>query len=174
VKRILLTACVLVAAMGPLQAQSTGDEQRLKAAFVFRFPQFVVWPPAAIMGRNSLEICASATRSADALREITAGELLNGKPFRVRETPSARDLRSCHVLVLTGAQPDRSLMTTAASLPILTVGDSDSFLDRGGIIQLKVVDRRIRFEIDQKAAARAGLTLSSQLLRLAANVRSDR
>jgi hypothetical protein len=32
----------------------------------------------------------------------------------------------------------------------------------------------VRFEIDARAAARAGLTLSSQLLRLAATVRGPR
>ena len=173
--RFLITACVLISAVCPVRAQNAGDEQRLKAAFVFRFPQFVVWPPVATHGRNSLEICVSApAAAAAALREITSGEVLNGRPFVVRDLTPARDVSSCHVLVIAGAPPDHSLMSRVATLPILTVGDSDSFLDRGGIIQLKLVDRRVRFEIDQRAATRAGLTLSSQLLRLAANVRGER
>lgn len=174
-KRPLLTACLLLTAVVPLVGQGGGDEQRLKAAFVFRFPQFVVWPPAAVTGRNTLEICADARGSATAaLREITAGESLNGKPLVVRDIPAPRDLGSCHVLVLTGPQPERELMARAATLPILTIGDGEAFLDNGGIIQLKTVDRRVRFEIDLRAASRAGITLSSQLLRLAANVRGER
>lgn len=174
-KRILLTACVLITAVCPVRAQNAGDEQRLKAAFVFRFPQFVVWPPVATNGRNSLEICVSAPgAAAAALREITSGEMLNGRPFVVRDLTANREVGSCHVLVIAGEQPDRSLMSRVATLPILTVGDSDSFLDQGGIIQLKLVDRRVRFEIDQRAATRAGLTLSSQLLRLASSVRGER
>lgn len=165
----------MIVAAGPLSAQNAGDEQRLKAAFVFRFPQFVVWPPVATTGRNHLEICVSAPgAAAAALRDITSGESLNGKPFVVRDLSSVRDVASCHVLVVSGEQPSRSLMSRVATLPILTVGDSDSFLDRGGIIQLKLVERRVRFEIDQRAATRAGLTLSSQLLRLASNVRGER
>jgi hypothetical protein len=59
-------------------------------------------------------------------------------------------------------------------LPILTVGETPRFLENGGIISLHVVDRKVRFEIDARAAARAGLTLSSQLMRLASNVRGSR
>ncbi|MDP2052909.1 MAG: YfiR family protein [Acidobacteriota bacterium] len=168
--RTLITACFLVLSAGPLLSQG-GDEQRLKAAFVFRFPQFVTWPPASTTGRNTVEICVTAApATADALRDLTSGESLNGRPFVVRENPSVQSLGSCHVLMVT-ARPDRAVMARAAALPILTVGDSETFLDDGGIIQLRLVDRRVRFEISLPAAARAGITLSSQLLRLAAGVR---
>lgn len=174
--RILLTACFLVLSAGPLLSQgSGGDEQRLKAAFVFRFPQFVTWPPPATTGRNTLEICVTASSAtADALRDLTSGESLNGRRLVVREDPAEQALASCHVLMLAGGQPNRGVMARVATLPILTVGDSATFLDDGGIIQLKVVDRRVRFEISMPAAARAGVTLSSQLLRLAADVRGER
>jgi len=165
---LFFTAC-------PLLAQTAGDEQQLKAAFVLRFPQFVAWPPGAVIGRKTLDICVSGSGVTESsLRELTSGESLNGMRLVVRNAPSVRELSSCHVLVLGGPRPDRELMAHVAHLPILTVGDGAAFLDDGGIIQLKLVDRRVRFEISMPAAARAGLTLSSQLLRLAATVRGQR
>lgn len=158
---------------GPLFSQG-GDEQHLKAAFVFRFPQFVTWPPVSTSGRNTLEICVAGSATAGALRDLTSGESLNGRQFVVRENPAEQSLQSCHVLMVAGRQQSRAMMARAATLPILTVGDSETFLDDGGIIQLKLVDRRVRFEISMPAASRAGITLSSQLLRLAANVRGGR
>jgi len=173
--KTLLTACVVLIGFGPVFAQVAGDEQRLKAAFVLRFPQFVAWPAPALAGRTTLDICVDPPgATASALREITAGESLNGKQLVVRAAPPARELASCHVLVLAGSRPDRALLSRAAALPILTVGEGDSFLDLGGIIQLKMVDRRVRFDINLQAASRAGVTLSSQLLRLATNVRGER
>lgn len=172
--RTILTLCFVVLSAGSLLSQG-GDEQRLKAAFVYRFPQFVTWPPASTTDRNSLEICVAAgPATAAALRDLTSGESLNGRPFVVRENPAVQSLQSCHVLMVSGGPSSRAVMTRAATLPILTVGDSETFLDDGGIIQLKLVDRRVRFEINLPAAARAGLTLSSQLLRLAAGVRGER
>ncbi len=50
---------------------------------------------------------------------------------------------------------------------LLTVGETPGFLEHGGIINLVEVQGRIRFEINQEAAKRAGLTVSSRLLRLA-------
>lgn len=173
--RILLTACALLFAVPALIAQGASDEHRLKAAFVFRFPQFIGWPPAVMTGRDGFNICVDGSAATEAaLHEITAGESLRGLRLVVRGTPSLRELSSCHLLVMTGAQPDRELMNLAAGLPILTVGDSESFLEAGGIIQLKIVDRRVRFDVNLPAASRARLTLSSQLLRLAATVRGER
>ena len=54
---------------------------------------------------------------------------------------------------------------------VLTIGESPDFLREGGIINLLLVGRRVRFEVNPDAAARAGLRLSSQLLQLAVAVR---
>jgi YfiR/HmsC-like len=45
------------------------------------------------------------------------------------------------------------------------------FTRRGGMIQLVLQDRHVRFEVNLAAAEHAGLTLSSQLLKLAVAVR---
>jgi YfiR/HmsC-like len=59
----------------------------------------------------------------------------------------------------------------AAALPVLTMGDDDRFLDEGGIVRLRVVDGHPRFDVDEAAARRVGLRISSKLLELAATVR---
>ena len=52
----------------------------------------------------------------------------------------------------------------------LTVGESDLFSERGGIIRLVVQGERLQFEIDNGRAQKSGITLSSQLLALARHV----
>ena len=51
--------------------------------------------------------------------------------------------------------------------PLLSVGDESDFLERGGIIALKLSGGRVRFDINLAVAREAGLRLSSQLLQLA-------
>lgn len=174
--RVLLTVCLLIASAVPAEPQGgAGDEYRLKAAFVFKFPQFAEWPPEALADRAAFELCVEGTgATAAALRELTEGEVLHGRRLVVRDHPSAHNLSSCQVLFFAGQRPDRDLMARAAVLPILTVSDTPGFLDAGGIIELKMIDRRVRFEVNLAAAARARITLSSQLLRLAAAVRGER
>jgi hypothetical protein len=90
----------------------------------------------------------------------------------VRELPKDAPIDSCQVLFLPESSPSRrAVLQRVSRLPILTVGDSSTFLDEGGIVQLRLIDSRIRFDISVPAADRVGLRLSSQLLRLAVTVR---
>ena len=72
---------------------------------------------------------------------------------------------------------DDALAATIEELkgaPVLTVGDGESFAEVGGTIGLFVEDGRMRFAINPNAAHRAGLRLSSQLLKLAKIVKEGR
>ena len=50
---------------------------------------------------------------------------------------------------------------------VLTVGESDSFISLGGMINLAMKDNKIRPEVNLAAAERAHLQISSKLLRIA-------
>lgn len=158
-----------------LSAQPNEGALRLKAAFVFQFPQFVGWPPAALDGSDSFELCVfqSSGPLAGFLEELVSGEAVKGRPIHVSRIRAGEPITHCHTLVAIGRAEDGAAVTLkqAAGHPILTVGDTEGFLDDGGIIALKIVNQRVRFEIDVANAQRAGLQLSSQLLRLALTVR---
>jgi hypothetical protein len=55
-------------------------------------------------------------------------------------------------------------------LPILTVGETEHFIETGGIINFLMEDNKVRFEINDVAAKKSKLKISSQLLRLAKRV----
>lgn len=50
---------------------------------------------------------------------------------------------------------------------VLTVGENDQFAALGGMIQLVMENRRIRFKINSSAASECGIRISSKLLALA-------
>jgi hypothetical protein len=168
----LLAAC----SSATTHAQTTPLATRLKAAVLSKFPQFVEWPSAVFDGRTTLDLCVAAPDPfGPVLQELVAGETLNGRPLAARRVEREEDLDGCQVLYL----PSRSaagrhpLLRRAESLPILTVGDDPRFLDNGGIVGLRVVDGRVRFDINATGAQRVGLRMSSQLLRLALSVRGS-
>jgi hypothetical protein len=166
----LLLAFLALAPLG--RAQEVSEEYKLKAAFVFRFAQFVDWPAAALDGRRTVEYCVwSPNPFGPVLQELVTGETLAGRPLAVREVNSPDQISTCHVLFVRGNGPGSSVLDKIGQQPILTVGESPRFLDEGGIIQLIRADNRIRFNINLAAANQAGLRLSSHLLRLAAAVR---
>jgi hypothetical protein len=57
---------------------------------------------------------------------------------------------------------------------VLTVSDMPRFVGRGGMIQFVQEGGRVRFEIGLAPAQEAGLSLSSELLRVASAVRRER
>ena len=62
-------------------------------------------------------------------------------------------------------------MQTFKDTRVLTVGEISRFAELGGIINLTIEKNNIRFAINVDSAERAGLKVSSELLKLATVVR---
>jgi hypothetical protein len=173
VPALLAAAAILVASVPLGGWQDVSNASRVKAAILYRFPGFVEWPAEAVEGRTTLDICVlgPTTPFGTVLDELVAGEALGGRALNVRlVTP--RNADTCHVLfVPDGSDAKRTVLASVADRPVLTISDADRFLDEGGIVQLRLLDDRVRFEVDLSAAERAGIRLSAQLLRLALRVR---
>lgn len=171
----LVAAVIVTADADPAFAQAGLEADEVIAAFVYRFPQFVEWPESALAGRETIDICvAEPNPFGGSLEELAQGEVLNGRPLVVREVAGTRALAGCHVLFVSSAtERAESLLRAVADRPVLTIGESADFLDDGGIINLHIVDRRIRFDVSATSALRSGLQLSSQLLDLALVVRGS-
>lgn len=169
-----MTVALAVASGSAGAAQEVRPEYQLKAAFVARFPEFTEWPETALDSRAALDICvARPSPFGGALTGILGGELLRGRRLQVREVTDTGEAASCLVLFIpAAASADRkSLLLAAAKAPVLTIGETPTFLDEGGIVNLRLIGGRVRFDINVGAAARVGLRFSSQLLRLALDVR---
>jgi hypothetical protein len=166
---IALAACVGLTL--PVRAQGVSDEHQLKAAFVYRFAQFVEWPESAMAGRPAIEFCVWPPNPfGSVLADLLQGEKLQSRPVVLRVLTPTAPPATCHVLFLHGPST-RTVLDRVARQPTLTVGDSPRFVEQGGIIQLIRADNRLQFNISLEASERAGLRLSSRLLELAANLR---
>jgi hypothetical protein len=167
--------CLLLAASRERSgAQSTDEEYRVKAAFIFHFAQLVDWPPETRTGAaNSLFLCTIGDDPFQgALESTVAGKAVGDRILRVRHLKQADDVQACHVLFLDKAESKRipTLLANLHNAPILTVGESPGFLGAGGMICFVLVDNNVRFGINLDAAASAKLKIGSRLLVLAQTV----
>ena len=170
---LLIVSVGLVSTHVRVEGQAIPNEYRLKAAFMYQFPQFVEWPSTTWQDAQSVQLCiASPNPFGSELEQLVRGESLNGRPPSVREIAGSDELVGCHVLFV-GARSDVAgpVLRAAAGRPILTVGEGERFLENGGVIVMKIVDGRVRFDVNATNAARNGLRISSQLLSLALTVR---
>ena len=178
-RTLLAGSLTLVLAAGGsarLRAQREPSETKLKAGSVATLVQFVEWPPAALEGRTTVNLCVTgAGRFAPDLQRLEVGETLKGLPIAVRRVQRTREIAGCQALILPTSETSRASrqlwLQQAATWPTLTVSDDTRFLDDGGIVRIRIVDGRPQFDVNDAAAQRVGLRISSRLLGLAGTVR---
>lgn len=170
---VLLLLAVLLAAPGTVRAQGAG-EYDLKAAFLYNFAKFVDWPAAAFPEPNaSFRICVLGKDPfGGSLQAAVGGEEIAGHKLTVVRTDSLAKPVGCQILFVSRSERDQTAQILAAvkDSPVLTVGDAPGFLEQGGIINFLLEGNKVRFEINNEAAGRSRLTISSKLLQLARRV----
>lgn len=152
-------------------------EYKVKAAFLYHFVQFAEWPEQAFPHKDSrIHICNYGKDSFEGLLEKTFdGKTVKTRRFIVLSSVAERDLQACHVLFVNRKvdvnQKDvqRILRQTQA----LLVGETNDFLQDGGMIQFFHANKKIRFAVNPDSLERKNIHLSSKLLRLAKIVRLE-
>ncbi len=178
--RLLQAAlCTLAAAflLAAAPAFAQANEQAVKAAFIPKFARYVQWPTAIHPGaRQPFNLCVIGRDPFGAMLDrAAAGEQVEGRAVTVRRLASADGAAQCHLAFVRGATPpDTSrLLLALRNRPVLTITDSRAGPQRG-MIHFTVAGGRVRFFIDDAAAAERGLNISSRLLALALGVRQRR
>ncbi|WP_374681776.1 YfiR family protein [Accumulibacter sp.] len=175
---LTVTLVVAAAAVWPYAASAQptpAEENTLKAAFVYNFAKYTDWPDDLWNRSPRLRLCTAGERGefAQALAALEGKPAVRGKEIEVRQLSRPQDGTDCHILVVVGHAQMTEWTRSVRLAPVLTVGDGEGFATRAGIIALYVEGEKLKFAINQEAAKRAGLKLSSQLLKLARLVKDE-
>lgn len=169
--RLLACAFALLAALpAPLQAQSL--EYPVKANYLVKFADFVGWPAQSFASNGAIVVCVVGDDPFGPVLDRAAAQGGGGRSVVVRRMDRVEARSGCQVAYL-GRSPSQTQAQALAALagqPVLTVTDSARAGPRG-IIHFTVVGNRVRFHIDDRAAHKGGLIISSRLLTLAVSVR---
>ena len=170
-----LAAGLVLALIGPTVATwaDTPTEYRVKAAFLSKFGDFVDWPEAGFADATAPAVLCVVGHDpfGPTLDHVAQGQRLHGRMIVVRRIKAIEPTSGCHLAYLGGGAQDQALaLRTLADAPVLTITDQAPDEARG-VIDFTLRDNRVRFQIDDAAAARHGLTISSKLLALAISVR---
>lgn len=168
---------VILVSAGRSWSQETIDsdlERRIKAVFLYRFPEFITWPaPAADGGSFVIEVVGSCT-IGDQLRQIAHGHTLQGRPVEVKQIEDGSAVSDAAIVFICDNSQERlRQLIQAAPSKALVVTESPGALLQGSVINFVLSDYRVRFEISLSAAKRRGLLLSSRLLDVAMAVKAE-
>jgi hypothetical protein len=170
-------AWVLVA-VPCLRAQSSKPtDYDVKAAYLFNFGHFIEWPANVASAQNdSFTVCVLGQDPFGPVLDATlAGEKIAGKRVAAMRISTPQESGNCQILFLSSAgKPQLDTIIKALNKrAVLTVSDMPEFSQRGGMIQFVLEGKRVRFEVNIAAVQQSGLTLSSELLKVATTVRRN-
>jgi hypothetical protein len=150
-------------------------EYQVKATYLSKFGRFVEWPAKVAQApSDSFSICVLGQDPfGPALNVVIADETIAGKSVVAKRIPAPQDAANCRVLFISSSENTRlkQILIMLGDTSVLTVSDLPEFTQRGGMVQFVSEGDRVRFEVNLATAERAGLTLSSELLKVAVNVR---
>lgn len=143
-------------------------EYELKAALLRQLLNYVEWPHGA-----PAHICVVGLDPLGAALEHAFGSL---RP-RLRRLPaSSMELPACGLVFVAASEAPvtRVLLDRLSSTGTLSVSDQPGFTEQGGMIAMRMQERRVKLRIDIEHARRAGLRVSARLLRLSELVGTNR
>lgn len=177
--RPLVAALVLlISCHDVVWAQSRhSTEYNIKAAYLYNFGKFVRWPASvATTSAEPFQLCVLGRNPfGTSLDGTVKGEKIGGRNLAVRYISGVSDANECRILYISESETYRvdSILAELGKKPILTVSDIPDFVDRGGHIEFIPVSEKIRFKVNLESAEKSGLTLSSDLLKVAVSVKRN-
>lgn len=165
---------LIVAAGSVMLSQSAFAQYReyeVKAAFLANFAQFAKWPDAVFSDANAPFVIGVLGDDpfGGALESVVKGQAVSGRKVVVRRGRRPEDFRNCQIVFIGKSERARiaDIVGSFQMSSILTVGETEQFVKHGGMVGFLMEGDKVRFEINNGAARRAGLELSSRLVKLA-------
>jgi len=165
---VLLPLCTDFHASGHLAQAQEISESELKGAFIVNFLKFTEFSSSY----TELTICIAGESTVLSDMPPTS---IGAMHLTVRNIDASERLtldatiRSCQVLYIPDLEAFQ-LKTSLAKISsggVLTIGDDQDFLDRGGLISFFTDNHKMRFAVRLESIERSGLKLSSKLMALA-------
>ena len=155
-----------------LAASLDSREYVLKAGYIYNFTKFIKWPKEANqeIKNGVLNFCLVGEDPFGKILDRLAKKLKKKNRDLLVTTPVfIEEMRQCHILFVSQSEKSEvnSILQRVREYPVLVIGDTPGFAEKGVGINFFLQKNKIRFEINQEALKRAGLVVSSELLNLA-------
>jgi hypothetical protein len=169
---VALIAVCSAARLLPAQALKATDYQ-VKAAYLTNLGRFVEqWSTRAKPSPDeSFDLCVLGEDPFGSVLDVAVkDEKIGGARLAAKRIAKAQDAAGCRVLFISSSEEKQmaNIVSALGNEPVLTVGDFPGFVRHGGMIQFVIENNRVKVgEINNASVQRAGLKLSSELLKLA-------
>ena len=126
--------------------------------------------PTNASGRMVIGVLGADELAAE-LGKLVAGRTVNQRPLVVRTLRDGEAPSGVHLLFVGGDDVARVRNVTKVMAPgMLVVTEAEQGLQNGSVINFKIIEQRVRFDVSLDAADKNNVKLSSRLLTVANQV----
>jgi len=171
--RLSATLILVLGMLMPTRAhaqEAQQSEYQVKAKILFTFAKFIEWPQAAFTNAKAPLIIGLLGDNpfGSHLESFVRDKVIGNRPVIVKSCQTIEEAKKCHLLFISVADKKRlqENLDGLTGASVLTVGESEAFTKSGGMIRFFLEGQKVRFEINDDAAKKAGLKIDSKLLGL--------
>lgn len=167
---ILLLALLSPSARTAIALADPPDSRSLIAALNFNFAKYADWPGEE--HAESIDLCYFTDAFKNSFSELHDKAIFD-KPVSTRQIRDVEQTSRCHLVYIDRSERDilQRLFVYLRDKPVLTVSDVAGFVDDGGMIEIVRVNNKFRFKVNMSRMESSNLKMSSQVLKLAVEVK---
>lgn len=170
---LLASIGVFLGAASPMA--EVAPEYAIKAVFLYNLLKYADWPPGSPLSDPSKPVVLAVVGDdpfGALIDEAVRDRTVRGRPIVVVRAPDLKSIKSVHVAFICASEAARAnqLVRVLAERSALTVGDTSGAAHGGVVVNFVMVQGRVRFDVNQTAAKRSGIDLSSHFLKLARHI----
>ena len=164
-KIIFFLAAVLL--VGYTQAQERPTHE-IHAAMLYNFIKYVQWPNESDGGDFIVGVLGEEN-VFNTLKQWYDGKPKGSKKYVIKKLGSAAEAGDCQVVYIgkSKSKEFESIKTSVNGKSVLTITDGNGLGQKGSCINFKVIDGKLKFELNQATVTSSNLKVSSQLSSMA-------
>lgn len=178
-RRVCLTAaCWLLVWIAGLLSVPAAEMHSKKAhaviaGYLHAFPAYVEWPAPTNYTNTapwSIGVLGDDV-FGDSLMLACTNRPVKNRPFQLIRATSAQAVTTCDLVYFANQDAEivKKQLAQFTGRPVLTIGETENFLEEGGIIRMEI-GRRVQFSVNLDAAREAGLKIPAQMLQSASGI----
>ncbi|GJL76724.1 YfiR family protein [Nitrosomonas sp.] len=148
---------------------SATDEYRVKTAFIYNFLAFTQWPEHT---GKTINLCIFGKDYFGDEIDLLQTKSVNQFAIKVSRLAALEKAGNCQALFISKSEDGHlsGILDSLQGRAILTLTDSTDAASKGAIINMHLIENKVKFEINLESARHVGLIISARLLQLATRV----
>jgi hypothetical protein len=166
-KKIAVFSLFALLSLGLAQGQSEKPIHEIHAAMIYNFMKYIQWPDDA--GTDFVVGVYGEDNVFNTLKNYYDGKPKGTKKYSIRKLNDFSEAANCQVVYI-GKNKSRdfdNVKNAVSGKSVLTITDSFNLGKKGSCINFKVVDDKLKFEINQASMNSASLKVAGQLSSMA-------